>query len=147
MTEVIAMAQRTIDAPRAAVRRALLDYRTVRPRLLSETFSAFHVDEFGVGAGTVFGYRLHAGRRDRDYRMRVSEPDADTIVERDLGSSLVTTWRLAERPGGTAVTVTSTWQGAGGVGGVFERIFAPRALRRLYGDVLARLDREVTRPA
>ena len=30
--------------------------------------------------------------------------------------------------------------GAGGVGGVFERLFAPRVLRRLYDDELSRLD-------
>jgi hypothetical protein len=29
----------------------------------------------------------------------------------------------------------------GGVGGVFERLFAPRVLRRLYDDELERLDR------
>jgi hypothetical protein len=33
------------------------------------------------------------------------------------------------------------WQGAGGVGGVFERLFAPRVLRGIYSDELGRLDR------
>ena len=34
-----------------------------------------------------------------------------------------------------------TLAGVGGVGGLFERLFAPRVLRRLYDDELKRLDR------
>jgi hypothetical protein len=33
------------------------------------------------------------------------------------------------------------WQGAGGAGGFFEGLFAPRVLSRLYADELERLDR------
>jgi hypothetical protein len=39
------------------------------------------------------------------------------------------------------VRVETRWQGAGGVGGVFERLFAPRVLRGIYVDELERLDR------
>ena len=39
--------------------------------------------------------------------------------------------------------VRSTWDGAGGIGGFFERTFAPRGLRRLYDGVLDRLDAEL----
>jgi hypothetical protein len=31
-------------------------------------------------------------------------------------------------------------QGAGGIGGLFERLFAPRVMRALYADELERLD-------
>jgi hypothetical protein len=37
------------------------------------------------------------------------------------------------------VVLESSWEGAGGIGGFFERIFAPRALRRIQADVLERL--------
>jgi hypothetical protein len=37
------------------------------------------------------------------------------------------------------VLLESSWEGAGGIGGFFERIFAPRALRRIQADVLKRL--------
>jgi hypothetical protein len=37
--------------------------------------------------------------------------------------------------------VASQWQGAGGVGGFFERIFAPGGLKRIHDDTLARLAR------
>ncbi len=38
--------------------------------------------------------------------------------------------------------MTSVWNGAGGIGGFFERTFAP-GLARIYDAVLARLDAEV----
>jgi hypothetical protein len=38
------------------------------------------------------------------------------------------------------VRIRTTWQGAGGIGGFFERTFAPRAMRSLYADELRRLD-------
>ena len=37
--------------------------------------------------------------------------------------------------------IETVWEGAGGVGGFFERLFAPRVLERLYADELQRLDR------
>jgi hypothetical protein len=147
MAEVRATASRVIAAPMDRVRRALTDYQEVRPRLLPDAFSAYRVEEGGVGAGTVFGYHLSAGRRERDYRFRVAQPDPDTVVEDDLASTLVTTWRLRPQPPGTDVAVSVAWQGAGGVGGFFERTFAPRALQRLYAEVLARLDAQVTERA
>ena len=36
--------------------------------------------------------------------------------------------------------ISGTWDGAGGIGGLFERIFAPRVLRAIYTDELKRLD-------
>ena len=38
------------------------------------------------------------------------------------------------------VRISTTWEGAGGIGGFFERVFAPRAMRGIYGDELERLD-------
>ncbi len=39
--------------------------------------------------------------------------------------------------------MTTVWNGAGGIGGFFERTFAPKGLARIYDAVLARLDAEV----
>jgi hypothetical protein len=41
------------------------------------------------------------------------------------------------------VRVRTTWNGAGGIGGFFERTFAPKGLRRVYDQVLERLDAEL----
>jgi hypothetical protein len=43
------------------------------------------------------------------------------------------------------VRIESRWQGAAGVGSFFERLFAPRVLRRIYADELERLDRYARR--
>jgi hypothetical protein len=43
----------------------------------------------------------------------------------------------------TLVSLTSRWEGAGGIGGLFERMFAPRALRQIYDEVLKRLSASV----
>ena len=56
-------------------------------------------------------------------------------------ASWVTTFTVT--PGGDRcqVRIETTWQGARGIGGFFERLFAPRVLRRLYADELDRLER------
>ncbi len=43
-----------------------------------------------------------------------------------------------------SVTLESSWQGAGGIGGVFERTFAPLGLRRIYGEMLEKLAAELS---
>jgi hypothetical protein len=64
-----------------------------------------------------------------------------TLVERDRDSSLVTTWILSPTASGTAtdLRLSTIWEGHGGVGGFFERTFAPRGLRRIHGELLDRL--------
>ena len=43
------------------------------------------------------------------------------------------------------VVVTSEWSGASGIGGFFERTFAPRGLDRIYGELLDNLADAVAR--
>ncbi len=112
------------------------------PQFLPPAFSDFEVESGGVGAGTVTRFKVTAGGRTRDYRMEVSEPEPGSVLtESDTGSSLVTTFTVA--PAGEAessVEISTTWQGAGGVGGFFERLFAPRVMRGIYVDELERLN-------
>ena len=71
----------------------------------------------------------------------MAEPEPGRVLtESDLNSSLVTTWTVTPEGAGSRVRIETTWQGASGIGGFFERLFAPRVLRRLYADELARLD-------
>ena len=91
-------------------------------------------------------YRLRAGRRERRYVMEVAEPTPGvTLVERDRESSLITTWILSPTASGTAtdLRVSTIWEGHGGIGGFFERTFAPRGLRRIHGELLDNLTRQV----
>ena len=148
MVQVVAQTERLVAASPQRVRAFLVDYQNNRPRILpAEYFRDYRVEQGGDGAGTVISYRLRAGGRERAYRMRVEEPTegGPILEERDTGSSLVTTWTLSPAGEGerTMVSLTSRWEGASGIGGFFERMFAPRALRRLYGEVLERLSAEL----
>lgn len=141
MSEIHVSAERSIAAPPARVYACLADYRRHHPRILPPAFSDFKVEEGGIGAGTVISFTLTAGGRRRHSRMRVSEPDPGHVLqEADPNSSLVTTFTVTPEGAGCRVRFDTRWQGAGGIGGLFERLFAPRLLRTLYADELNRLD-------
>lgn len=145
MGQVRAVTSRQVHAPAQVVFDALADYAGVRPGILPEQYSGFAVREGGVGAGTVAQWRLRAtSKRVRDVVATVSVPAPLTLVETDANSSMVVTWSVAARgEGASTVTVRAVWNGAGGVGGFFERTFAPRGLNRIHGEVLARLESAV----
>lgn len=140
MAKVQASAERTIDAPADAVYGYLADMHQ-HPRFLPPAFSDFQVVEGGVGAGTVTTFAVTAGGRTRNYRMNVTEPaPGRTLVESDANSSLVTTFSVEPQGGKSLVRIHTSWDGAGGIGGFFEKTFAPGAMRRLYVDELDRLN-------
>jgi Polyketide cyclase / dehydrase and lipid transport len=134
-------AERTIAAPAGVLYGYIADMREHHPHFLPDAFSDFRVEEGGVGAGTITSFRISAGGRSRGYRMAVAEPQPGRVLtESDTGSSLVTTFTVTPRDAGARVEIATSWQGAGGVGGFFERRFAPRVLRRIYVEELERLD-------
>jgi uncharacterized protein YndB with AHSA1/START domain len=141
MAQVTARTERTIDAPAERVRAALADYEKVRPEILTEHFRDYRVEEGGQGAGTRVHWLLQATqKRVRDQLVEVTTPAEGRIVERDANSSMITTWTVT--PAGSdrsTVAVESTWSGAGGIPGFFERIFAPIGLQRIYDGVLSNL--------
>lgn len=141
MATIHVAAERTIDAPPDQVYAYVADMREHHPRFLPPAFSEFQVESGGVGAGTVTRFKIDAGGRSRSYRMQVAEPEPGRVLtESDTESSLVTTWTIEAAGSGSRVQISTTWEGAGGIGGFFERTFAPRVLRRLYDDELARLN-------
>src|SRR5579859_3392333 len=134
-------AERVIEAPPAAVYGYLADMREHHPKFLPDAFSDFTVEQGGVGAGTVTRFKVTAGGRTREYRMNVAEPEPGRVLtESDSGSSLVTTFTVDPEGAGSRVRIETTWQGAGGVGGIFERLFAPRVMKGIYADELERLN-------
>lgn len=145
VAQVKATAERTIGAPVDQVWQAVSDYRGVRPRLLTEHFSEYEVREGGTGGGTKVHWKLAAtSKRVRDCLVDVTAAGEHQLVEKDENSSMVTTWTV--RPSGkdnSAVSVETTWTGAGGVAGFFEKTFAPGGLRRIYDGMLANLDQAV----
>lgn len=138
---VHASAQRAIGAPAATVYGCLADMRDHHPKVLPPAFADFAVESGGVGAGTVVRFRVTAGGRSRQYRMEVAEPEPGRVLtETDTNSSLVTTFTVDPVHEGCRVRIDTEWKGASGVGGFFERLFAPKALERIYADELSRLD-------
>ena len=145
MSQVVATAERILRAPAEQVLAALADYAGTRARLLPEQFSDYRVESGGQGAGTRVHWRFAAtSRRVRDQLLAVTQPTPETLVESDANSSMITTWTVSPADAGVStVRVRTTWDGAGGIGGFFERTFAPRGLRRVYDEMLERLDREL----
>jgi len=145
MSQVVATAEHVVRAPSERVIASLADYADTRPRLLPEQFSDYRVEAGGQGAGTRVHWRFAAtSKRVRDQLLTVTEPVAGTLVESDANSSMVTTWTVHSADAGiTTVRVRTTWNGASGIGGFFERMFAPKGLQRVYGEILSRLDREL----
>ncbi|HEV2404351.1 MAG TPA: SRPBCC family protein [Ktedonobacterales bacterium] len=142
MAQVHVTAERVVDAPPSEVFMFLSDYKNRRPTILPDNYQNYRVDAGGVGAGTDVEYVLHAGRRERPYYLHVDAPEPGRrLIERDTRSSLVNTWTVEPADDGKRSTVrlATAWSGASGVGGFFERTFAPMGLRRIYTDMLARL--------
>jgi len=140
MGKVTATAERTIDAPADKVRALVADYAETRPKLLTEHYRDCEVIEGGVGAGTKANWKLQAtSKRVRDVAATVSEPEPGKLVETDANSSMVTTWTVRESGSGSLVRIETSWDGAGGIGGFFEKTFAPGGLKRIYDGVLGKL--------
>lgn len=131
----------TVGAPAELTYRLIADDEHHR-HFLPEGFSNFEVLEGGVGAGTLHRFTLTAGKRVREYVMRVDEPEPGRVItESDGGSSLVTSFTVTPDGDSCRVEIRTQWDGAGGIGGFFERTFAPKVMRRMYADELRRLDR------
>jgi hypothetical protein len=143
MGQVSASSTVLIDASPEVVLAAVADYATVRPKILPSHYSAYQVLEGGQGAGTVATWKLQATKS----RVRDVKADVDvaghTVIEKDANSSMVTNWTVAPAGPGSSVTVKTSWQGAGGIGGFFEKTFAPLGLKKIQAEVLENLKKTV----
>lgn len=149
MSHIRVETERVVAARPEEVYSVLSDYKEQRPKILTPNFLEYTVEKGGRGAGTEVRYRLHAARRERPYHIRVKEPLKGTVLtEQDTNSSLVTTWTIMPVQDGqqTNVHIISEWQGGSGIGGFFERTFAPLGLRRIYRTMLASLASLVASP-
>ena len=134
-----------VNAGPAKVLDAIADYEGVRPKVLSAHYSEYKVVQGGKGRGTVAEWKLQATKS----RMRHVRADVDlaghTVIEKDVNSSLMTNWTVSPAGPGSSITVKTTWNGAGGIKGFFEKTFAPLGLRRIQDEVLANLKKEIER--
>ncbi|AHH15107.1 hypothetical protein NONO_c02920 [Nocardia nova SH22a] len=144
MGQVSASSSTVVAAEPQRALEAIADYENVRPRILSAHYRDYKVLEGGQGAGTVAEWTLQATeKRSRNVHAVVTVSDS-MVTERDSNSTLVTTWTVSPSGEGSAVTVRTTWKGAGGVPGFFEGIFAPLGLKKIQAEVLENLKRELS---
>jgi len=138
-----ASADGPVAAPPDVVYRYLSDMHNHHPHFLPPAFTDFRVVSGGIGEGTVVTFRFSAGGRSRAFRQTVTEPEPGRrMVETDANSSSVTTFLVdpVDEGRSSKVTISTQWDGARGIGGFFERMFAPRVMRRIYLDEIRRLD-------
>jgi polyketide cyclase/dehydrase/lipid transport protein len=142
-------AQRHVAAPAAVVYRCLADYQQHhRPGgFLPPAFTALEVERGGVGDGTVIRFSTRLGGATRHGRHEVSEPEPGRVLM-EAGPDAATTFTVDPAgPGACDVRIDTQLQVSDGLRGVLERLFAPRMLRPLYADELARLERRAQQVA
>ena len=143
MGQVSASSTTLINADPADTLAAVADYQKIRPKILSSQYSEYQVVQGGQGQGTVAKWKLQAANsRIRDVQVGV-DVAGHTVIEKDANSSMITNWTVAPAGPGSSVTVKTTWTGAGGVKGFFEKTFAPLGLKRIQSEVLANLKNEL----
>jgi Polyketide cyclase / dehydrase and lipid transport len=134
--------ERAISAPAETVYGYIANMRDHHPNFLPPAFSDFKVESGGTGADTVLRFAVTAGGRTRHYHTVVAEPEPGRVLtESDMDSSAVTTFTVTPASEqGCSVRISIRWNGASGIGGFFERTFAPRAMRPILTDELNRLE-------
>ncbi|HET7075301.1 MAG TPA: SRPBCC family protein [Mycobacterium sp.] len=143
MGQVSAASTILLNVESAVALTAVADYQKVRPKILPPQYSEYQVLQGGQGQGTVAKWKLQATKsRVRDVQVTV-DVAGHTVIEKDANSSMVTNWTVAPAGPGSSVTVKTTWNGAGGVKGFFEKTFAPLGLKRIQAEVLANLKKEL----
>lgn len=143
MGHVSAASTVLINAEPANVLTAVADYSGVRPKILSSHYRDYQVLEGGQGQGTVASWKLQATKsRVRDVKATV-DVAGHAVIEKDANSTMITNWTVAPAGPGSSVTMTTTWAGAGGVKGFFEKTFAPLGLKKIQAEVLANLKKEL----
>src|SRR6266699_4232812 len=106
MARIVVSAEGAVDAPAETVYRYIADMREHHPRFLPPAFSDFQVESGGVGAGTVTRFKMTAGGRTREYRMKVAEPESGRVLtEADMDSGAVTTFTVSAQGGAAGQAV------------------------------------------
>jgi hypothetical protein len=148
MGEIQVTAEGPVNAPPDVVYNCLRDYKSHHPHFLPPAFTNFALEEGGIGAGTKFRVDITAAGRSRQYHMRVDEPEPGRVMtESDTNSSMVTRFTVIPVDSRSRVRMDTTWEGAGGIGGFFERLFAPRFLRKVMQEEIALLDKHAAAQA
>jgi Polyketide cyclase / dehydrase and lipid transport len=143
-----AEAKATIGARTDAVYEVIADYRTHHPNIMPPSlFSRIEVESGGTGAGTTFHITLHLAGTKKRMRMRVAEPDPGRVLtETNLDTGIVTAFEVtpANGDGATLARISSDWETAPGIRGLFDRVATPPLMRWIFGKQLRQLARYMT---
>jgi hypothetical protein len=134
-------AERLIDAPADVVYACIADYRHHhRPGgFLPPAFHDFTIERGGVGAGTVMTFKVTLAGRTRTVTHTVSEPEPGRVLVE--GDELDQTTFTVDPVGNQCRVRFDTFLDARGLEGILTRLLAPRLMKPLYDDELARLER------
>ena len=131
----------SVGALPALVYRLIADMREHHANFLPPSLKDLRVESGGYGAGTTYRVTGVFLGGERELHMRVDEPEPGRVLtESHLDSPLVTTWTIEPDGDGSRVSIETVWPAAGGIGGVLERLLAPRAMARVYREELRLLD-------
>jgi hypothetical protein len=133
---------RWVSAAPPAVHAVLADYHQGHKAILPQDFfGGLWVEEGGFGEGTRIRYTVRMLGRELVARARISEPEPGrTLVETDLDTGTVTTFRMIPEPPGTRVVIESVFRWPGLQGWLAARLL-PRLFRKVYRAELANLAR------
>jgi hypothetical protein len=141
MAQIYVSAEGPVGAPAHEVYNYIADYDRHHGQFLPDVFSDLKVEAGGRGHGTIISFKTKAAGRTMNYRMHVVEPEPGHVLkERDVARGQETTFTVT--PMGSTrchVRIETRWP-AEGISGLFERLFAPRLVHRLFQDELRRLD-------
>jgi hypothetical protein len=140
MPRIVVTCSREIPSPAPLVYRILADYRSSHPLILPpQHFFDYNVEQGGYGAGTVIRFRMRLAGMTRHARAKVSEPQPGRLLlETYPDTGIETSFEVVQGENGSVVTIRTDWNSTG-LKGCFERLVAPRLLRRVYVEELQRL--------
>jgi len=146
LPEIHAAQSATIQAPAATLYDIIADYRDGHPRILPPRFfGTLTVIRGGRGAGTRIRFEMKALGKTNIAEADITEPVPGRELREALASGIITTFLVEPVDASTARVTIDTRYRLPGVRGWFERVIAPRFLRKVYVAELVLLAREAER--
>jgi hypothetical protein len=136
--------ERILPVPAELVYEIVADYKNGHPHILPKLyFSAFEVEQGGMGEGTLVRFQMQMFGRRRNFRMAVTEPEPGRqLVETDLDSGAVTSFAVSPIDGhrSARVTISTELPVHNSIFGLLERFLTSTILRYIYAKELELLE-------
>ena len=140
MSQIQVEVSQTIPAPPAKVYALLADYMEGHPAILPKKyFKNLTVLEGGKGVGTVIDVQMEVMGTKQAYHMVISEPEPGRVLmEQDVEAGVTTTFTVDPIDDGqqSQLTITAVSRTSPGLRSVFEKLFTPSILKRIFTEEL-----------